>query len=121
MKKVSLIWIVFMGFIACDDIIEVVDISNETVTVLAPSNESVIDTTLVNFSWQALEDVETYHIQVATPNFTEASQILLDTMVTKTEVSRQLNINEFEWRIKALNSGYETTYSTQKFSVVANN
>lgn len=120
MKNVFLILVILICVMACDDIIEVVDISNETVSVLAPTNGSVVDTTFVNFSWQALEDAERYQVQVATPSFNAASQILLDTIVTNTYVSGQLNINEFEWRVKALNSGYETKYTTQNFSVIAN-
>ena len=115
-KKLFLIFL-FVGFIACDDIIEVVDISNETVTIIAPVNGSVIDTTRVNFTWKAMEEAETYHLQVATPTFNEATQIVLDTVVTKTEVSKTLNNNNYEWRIKAKNSGYETVYTTQSFSV----
>lgn len=118
MKNVFSILVVFLGFIACDAIIEVPDISNETVTVLAPTNGSIVDTTLVNFSWQALEDAKTYQVQVATPSFNAASQMLMDTIVTKTYVSGQFSVNAFEWRVKALNSGYETTYTTQNFSVV---
>jgi hypothetical protein len=33
-------------------------------------------------------------------------------------VSGELNINDFEWRVKAVNSGYETPYTTQHFSVI---
>lgn len=118
MKKLFLVIIVLLGFIACDDIIEVPDISKETITVLAPTNGSAVDTTLVNFSWQVLKDAETYQIQVATPTFSEASQILVDTIVVATGVSKILSVNNFEWRVKGLNSSYETVYVTQSFSVV---
>ena len=118
MKKLFLLVVILWGFNACDDIIEVVDISKETVTVLAPVNGSAIDTTLVNFTWQAVEDAETYQLQVATPTFNEASQILLDTIIDKTNVLKLLGINDYEWRIKAKNSNYETAYKTQHFSVV---
>lgn len=120
MRNMGIILLVIWVFVACDDIIEVVDISDKTVAILAPTNGSVVDTTFVNFSWQALEDAETYRVQVATPSFNEAAQILLDTVVTKTDVSGQLNVNNFEWRVKAINSGYETSYATQHFSVIGN-
>jgi hypothetical protein len=118
MRNMGLFFLVILVFVACDDIIEVVDISDKTVAILAPTNGSVVHTTLVNFSWQALEDAETYRVQVVTPTFNEAAQILLDTIVTKTYVSGELNINDFEWRVKAVNSGYETPYTTQHFSVI---
>lgn len=107
----------FVGFMACDDIIEVVDISKETVTVLAPVNESVIDTTSVNFTWEAMDEAETYHLQVAKPTFHEAAQIVIDTMVVTPFFKSTLDLGNYEWRINAKNSGYETTYVTQSFSV----
>ena len=106
-----------VGFIACDDIIEVVDISNETVTVLAPKDEVVLTVSDITFSWESLEEADSYHVQVATPTFSEATQIVLDTIVTETDISKTLGTNNYEWRIKAKNSGYETDYVTQKFSV----
>jgi len=117
MKKCFLLIIMIGSVFSCDDIIEVVDISNEKVTILAPKDEVVLNITDIAFSWETLEDAESYHVQVATPTFNEATQIVLDTVVTKTEVSKTLNNNNYEWRIKARNSGYETVYTTQGFSV----
>ena len=103
--------------IACDDIIEVVDISQETISVLAPTNNAVIDTTKVTFSWQALEDAEKYHIQVATPSFENAIQIVLDTLVSKSNHSQTLERKTYEWRIRGENSDYQTTYTINSFTV----
>jgi len=116
MKKLILITL-FVGFIACDDIIEVVDISNETVTILAPVDGSVIDTTRVNFTWKAIEEAETYHLQVARPTFNEATQIVIDSIVLTTFFKSTLDLGNYQWRINAKNSGYETNYVTQSFSV----
>lgn len=120
-KKALFLLLVLIGLCSCDDIIEVVDISNETVTILAPMDQTSINIPKVTFSWQTLEYAESYHVQVATPNFNEASQILLDTVVTKRAVSKTLSTNDYEWRINAKNSDYETAYVTQSFIVIENN
>lgn len=117
MRKWFLISSILVGILACDDIIEVTDISKETVSVLAPTNGSVIDTTLVMFNWEATSEVENYHLQVATPTFENASQIIVDTLLTKTNYTNTLKVGSFEWRIRAENSNYETVYSTSRFII----
>lgn len=117
MKK-FILFITFLSIIySCDDIIEVVDISNKTVTILAPTNNSIIDTTEVLFSWNTLEDAEHYQLQIATPNFTNASQILVDTVVTTTSYKKTLEIENYQWRVRAQNSDYKTHYITTSFTV----
>lgn len=116
MKKLFLI-IILVGFIACDDIIEVVDISKETISILAPKNGSVIDTTRVIFTWESIEDAENYHLQVASPAFENASQILVDTLITKSNYTVNLDVANYEWRIRAENSDYQTNYMMSSFLV----
>jgi hypothetical protein len=117
MKK--LIFIILFGVVilACDDIIEVEDISERTVTVLAPTDESILTITDVNFSWNDVEDSEQYRLQIATPDFETATQIVLDTTIVFTNFTKPLDLGNYEWRIRAENSGYQTAYTTQRFSI----
>lgn len=117
MQRVVLLFILVFGFIACDDIIEVVDISNETVSIIAPTDKSVVDTTSVIFTWNPVEDAETYQVQVATPTFENAAQIVLDTIVTKTNFTKTMEPKIYEWRMRAKNSNYQTSYITTAFVV----
>ena len=48
---------------SCSDIVNVEDISGQTVRVLAPANEIMLTTTTVNFSWDSVEDAE--HVKFA--------------------------------------------------------
>lgn len=120
MKKKVLFIIVLMGFFACDDIIQVVDISNRAITVLAPTDQAVLTDTDVMFTWDAVEDADSYKLQIATPSFETAQQIVTDSLVTTTFFNRTLNSGSYEWRVRAENSGYVTTYTTQKFTIMAN-
>ncbi|GAA3553924.1 hypothetical protein GCM10022395_01830 [Snuella lapsa] len=106
-----------MVMIACDDIIEVEDISNESVVLLAPINEAVLDTLGTTFTWEPLAFADSYLLQVATPSFESASKIVIDTTITKTSFSKLLKVNAYQWRVRAENSGYHTDYSKQSFSV----
>lgn len=120
MKKLLYIISVICCFTGCDDIIEEEDISSQEVTVLAPTHESVVSTTDVVFSWETLNDADSYKLQIASPNFENAEQILLDSTVTVTSFSNQLDFGTYQWRIRAENSVYFTEYVTQTFTVNAN-
>lgn len=102
---------------SCDDITEIEDISNRTVNILAPTNDAVLNITDVTFSWNNVEDAENYRLQIATPSFENAAQIVADTLVTATHFTKTLTIGNYEWRVRGENSGYQTSYSTQSFSI----
>ena len=102
---------------ACEDIIGVKDISNSAVKVLAPTNNVVLNDTLINFTWEVVEDAEQYHIQVATPSFANALQIEKDSTLVGTSFSTTLGVKVYEWRVRAENSDYKTAYSIQSFKI----
>ena len=102
---------------SCEEIIEVEDISNSTVIVLAPTNAATLVITDINFSWEAVEDAERYKLQIATPNFESANQIALDTTITATSFNQTLELGNYEWRVRGENSGYQTPYTIQSFSI----
>lgn len=117
MKRILYFFIIFGFVLNCSDIIEVEDISNKTVTVLAPTNEAVLNTTAITFTWDSLDDAEAYKLQIATPSFENAIQILTDSTLLTTNFSKTLETGSYEWRIRAENPGYETVYSTQSFTI----
>lgn len=117
MKRITILVFITIGLVACEAIVEVDDISEEVVTVLAPVNNTVLDTIAVTFSWEPIEAAETYHIQVATPNFENAQQIEKDSTLIKTQFSTTLSKTKYEWRVRAENSGYVTNYTTQQFTI----
>lgn len=117
MKRLIFIILYGVFVLSCDDIIEVEDISERTVTVLAPTDESILIITDVNFSWDDVEDSEQYRLQIATPDFETATQIVLDTTIVLTNFTKILDLGNYEWRIRAENSDYQTAYTTQRFSI----
>jgi len=117
MKNIILLIVIVLSFIACDDIVGVTDISDEQVTVLAPSNSAILNVTALTFSWQAVEGAENYHIQIALPAFSEALQIVKDTMVTSTSFLTSLEADNYEWRVRAENYNYNTEYTIQSFTI----
>lgn len=117
MKKNIFFLCCFLSLLTCDDIIEVEDISTQTVTVLAPTDSALLNITNITFSWQAVADAENYTIQIATPDFENALQVVLDSTVLTTSFSKTLEVGQYEWRVNAKNTEYQTLFSTQTFTV----
>ncbi len=126
MELKKIIGIVILGFLimACDDIIEEEDLANRQVTVLAPLEDAIINTNEVSFNWNTVEDARTYKVEVAQPNFENAAQVLLDSLVApdtlgtiQTRVRAILLNGNYQWRVKALNGGFETPFTTNGFTV----
>ncbi|MBC6999639.1 hypothetical protein [Cytophaga sp. FL35] len=107
----------------CEEVLEVPDISNQVVEVIAPKDSAIVTLTNVNFAWHETADTESYKIQVVRPSFEQAAEILLDSTIVLdstflgTKATKNLASGNYEWRVKAVNSGYETVYTANKFIV----
>ncbi|MHC0446357.1 hypothetical protein ACWA1F_13185 [Flavobacterium sp. 3-218] len=112
--------LLLLTFISCEEILMVDDISKSEVSLTAPGNNAVISFSGITFSWDNVENADKYQLQVATPNFETPQQIVLDTLVSKNSFTQQLNIGKYEWRVRAVNSAYETAYSKRSFEILNN-
>jgi hypothetical protein len=109
----------FLTFFSCEEIIIVKDISKSEVALVAPVNNAQFYSTGVTFTWDTLADATEYQLQIATPNFANPLQIVLDTKIKEHSFTQQLPIGNYEWRVRAINSGYSTNYSHRMVSVVS--
>ena len=110
--------------IACEDILEEPDISSSQVDVFAPLDNTVLTNNTVNFNWDTVTDARSYRVQVAQPDFENAQQLVLDSIMVldslgnvSTSVEQTLLNGNYAWRVKASNGGFETAYTTQRFQV----
>ena len=124
MKKQQLVWVILLFCLtACEEILEVQDISNQQVELLAPTNGAQVNDSVVRFSWNAVVEADGYILQVARPNFENAAQFVVDTIIVidstfvGTRYTQQLENSGYEWRVKAYNSGFETGFSVNAFQV----
>ena len=125
MRKSIAVLAIAMGivFASCEDLLEVPNISEESVELLAPSDSTIVLQSDVNFTWNEVFEATRYHIQVAAPSFENAAQIVVDTLIVvdstfvSPRFSKTLTDSAYEWRVKAQNSGFETGFTTNKFSV----
>ena len=118
MYKPYIIIVILLLLVGCKEIIEVPNITNETVLLVAPTDSTEVSTGSVNFTWESVIDAEQYHLQVATPDFANASQVVVDSVVVNTTFTATLTPNNYEWRVQAQNSAYETEYFSNVFEVL---
>ncbi len=116
MKKISLIFGVLFFVVSCEAIF-VDNISNKAIVLLAPTNNATVTTGTVKFNWSAVEGADTYHIQIASPDFQNASQIVLDSITANTSVMKELEAGNYEWRVSASNSEFFTENITYTFII----
>ncbi len=102
---------------SCDDILEE-NISDDLITPITPTAESVITNNLINFSWNAADGADDYRLQILDNN--QNNLIVLDSVVSSTSFQHPLDPGNYQWRIRGENFAYETAYSFPiSFSVVA--
>lgn len=115
--------VVLLGFLtffwSCEELVEVENISDRFINVIAPSEGLVLEQSKITYTWQALSGAKNYHLQVATPNFKNAAQVVIDTLLTGTNYSIEHSNGSYQWRIRGENSDYKTAYSTQSFKINA--
>lgn len=108
---------IFILFVNCDELIEVEDISNRKLILLAPVDGSEINDSGLSINWEELEGAESYRIQIFKPSFEDATQMVVDSTSTATEVRAELEAGDFEVRLWAINSAYQSLYTFSKFTL----
>lgn len=117
-KIINFIFIVILlSHSSCDKILFIEDISGEEIVLLAPLDDTQIGAGEVVFSWEELENADGYQLLIATPNFSNANQILLDSIVSTRFFSQQLLEGDYEWKLRAVNSEYNSAYVNANFII----
>jgi len=91
---------------SCDDIIEE-DITSDNIKTVSPTNNQEIESNVVNFQWEELKGAKDYRLQV----FSTTQNIMLDTLVSKTNFLYSLTPGNYQWRVRGENFAYETAYT----------
>ena len=96
--------------VSCEEILLEEEIIESEFQLFAPSENSTVKTSHVHFTWSAVEGGRQYQIQIAAPDFQAPMQVITK-MVEENQTSVDLNEGNYEWRVQATNSGYETPFS----------
>lgn len=111
---------VFLMMAACGVLVEI-DISDEEVVLVAPSDSVTIEGTEVSFRWDWVEGATEYVVTVVSPNFDQIETLDLDTAVQgerTTTITKILEEEDYQWSVVAKNSEYQTVPTVRSFKVV---
>lgn len=103
-NKIAIL-ISIISLYSCEDIIEK-DITDDTVQIISPQNNQDIYSNVVDFQWNELDGAEKYRVQVYS-----SSSIVLDSLVSQTNLSYPLSQGDYQWRIRAENFAYNSNYT----------
>lgn len=116
-SAIYLLFVISMIMISCEEILFEEDISTAQVEIVSPIEGSVIKASNVSFHWTLVEGANSYQVQIATPDFEQPQQLVVDIEVEENSFSEELFENEYEWRVRALNSGYSTPFVSAGFTI----
>lgn len=105
----TLLFLIGLSILAtsCEKIVAE-DITAETPVLILPTVNDTVSQNPVHFKWEAMEGASKYRLQVVSPSFSSINEFLLDSLITGTNFYFQLDSNEYELKLTALNGGYES-------------
>ena len=117
MIKNIFIILVSVGLIlSCEDII-VENIEDSRVSLIAPGDGQVTDSTTIRFVWESVNGALDYRFQLVSGEWELPSLIITDSILTETQITVRLAPGRYAWGVNAANSGYITNYSIRELTV----
>ena len=108
--------IILFNIFSCSDIFEI-DISNEEVELLAPSDGLVTTEQLQILWWTSVTGSLWYELQVVSPSFSEISSVKIDTVLKNNYLQLSLQPGFYQWRVRAINGASCTRFSIRTFEI----
>lgn len=93
------------------------DIKNDTVNIIAPADNLKTPNNSITFWWDKLDGAETYNLQIVKPRFDSILQLIVDTTITGNKFNYTFTPGKYQWRIKAINGGSSTAYTTRSLVI----
>lgn len=109
------LYILFLLF-GCSAFI-VKDISNESIKILAPPDSFHSGSSTVTLWWEELDGAEKYDIQIVSPSFIYIVNLIADSTTSNDKFSVDLAPGQYQWRVRGVNNGWESEYSTRTFFI----
>jgi len=104
---------VFVVIQSCAEVIEK-DLTKVTVQLSAPVDNLVTSDSVVSFHWEPVESAVNYKLQVVSPAFDSVAKFVADTTIQTNLFYMTLLPGKYQWRMQALNSSSNTSYSTPR-------
>ncbi|MEM9023005.1 MAG: hypothetical protein AAGB22_04650, partial [Bacteroidota bacterium] len=107
-----------LPLVGCEEFLDE-DLEDEVVDLISPAEELRLTNPNVAFFWRAVDvdDDLQYRLMIATPSFGQIQQLVLDTVIKRTQFETRLFPGKFQWRVQALNGSSNTAFSRRTLYV----
>jgi len=90
------------------------DLTGQVVGLISPATNLFTNENQVSFLWQDIYNAETYRFQLLDAL---SSIVILDTVVSTTQISRYLDEGSYIWKVNASNSMSYTVFSSRNITI----
>jgi hypothetical protein len=87
------------------------DLRDKQVTLISPVNNISTTDTIQTFYWEILDGATEYQLQIVSPRFDSVARLIEDTITGKNTFLIDLDTNNYQWRVRAINSSTFSDYS----------
>lgn len=116
-KLIAAVFGIMIGFSACQKDLIVEDITDKTVTPLSPPDGYNTPNNSITFWWEEVDGAEKYNVQIVSPSFSNIQQLITDTSVTTDKFTKVLTPGTYQWRVRGVNNGGETSWTTRTLTI----
>ena len=114
--RITSVFLVLVILTGCNAFFET-NITNQTVTLLAPTSGVKTEIATQTFLWEQIDGASDYRLQIASPSFDSIRVMVLDTIISTDKFSYVLYPAVFEWRVRAENSVYQSSWALGKLQI----
>jgi hypothetical protein len=94
------------------------DISNAEIVINCPKDEfSTKSENNIFFWWEPLSGAESYNLQIVSPDFEDIMQLRLDVSIDSCKYTINLPPGNYQWRIRAYNGSFSTSFITRTITI----
>lgn len=115
-KNFLLAVVISLVGLSCEDVFEV-DLSQESVELLSPADSLVTELSSHSFWWEQLSGASSYTLEIVRGTFNQAESLVLDTTMAENSFDYMLSPGDYQWRVRAENSAYQTGYTTNSLFI----
>jgi len=91
----------------CEDVF-VENISDDSVEIVFPANNAVLQSGNISFVWERLYGATDYRIIIVSPSFSDIQNYVHDDTLIGTRLDITLPVGTYEWSLQADNFGYRS-------------
>ncbi len=110
--RTNILILLFFIVTGCQLIFEA-DISEETVTLLAPYDSLVTTNATQTFWWENVDNAEGYNLQIVSPDWDAIEELILDSNISSNKFEVTLDPGTYAWGVSAYTSFSETPYTVR--------